>query len=299
MPGTGPRAFERLRQFFGRSEAVIPANNIGTSVADRTFIWKNRAEWLAAIPEYAGSMLTTELAASLRKKKADCWSDSLSWLPPDFELDEFQAAFANHYIALRGFHGCRPASVRSYFEKGFLGQSGESIVATFKTIFHDIPSERLDAAIADLEKRGKSERGKIYFCSTSTTLIEHCGHYMIQGSEYLMSLAAALSRHRYDEDYTVRLRYIGVPTIFEVDIPTEYLPPLQLPALARVIVSAWGQQAACNDLGFDEQPCLIVHRPIEAEHIRGHFHPEIIRDPHQGGSAYRVSADGCDVCGSL
>lgn len=261
------------------------------------FVWGDEQSWLADVPQYAGSLLTPKLSARLKRSRAKCWSDDMEWLGDDYAVEDFQALFAEHYGGVRGFHGCRPISIGSYLDKGMLGQSQASILDSFRQLFSDIPAERLNKAIEALSDRGSSERGKIYFCATAETLIEECGHYLIQGSEYLMALAAALcSRLGDGEDYRMRLRKAGVPTIFEVDIPLDYLPPLQREALCRTVLSVWGQYASGVHLGADLQPCYIVHRDIEPQHIRDHRHPTVIRDPHMGKSKYHVKGAICDIC---
>lgn len=47
-------------------------------------------------------------------------------------------------------------------------------------------------------------------------LINHCGHYLIHGSEYLMALTGCLKHQRLD--LTQVLRKIGKPTMIVCDI---------------------------------------------------------------------------------
>lgn len=264
--------------------------------AGRAFDWGDGKSWLADIPSYAGHLLGRKLKARLKRAKTECWSDQMDWLEDDLAVEDFQSAFLGHYDFVRGYHGCRPVSVASYLSRGLIGQSKTAIENAFRQTFSDQPADRLNAAIDSMADRAESERGKIYFCGTERELIENCGHYLIQGSEYVMALAASLYPG-YGEDFRLRLRKAGIPTIFQVDIPASYLHPLLLRAVCCMVLSAWGQAASGMVLGSDE-PCYIVHRDIGPEYIRDHTHPTEIRDPHKLRQIYPVSGMSCDVCGT-
>lgn len=262
-----------------------------------TFDWDDGASWLADIPRYAEAVLTANLRAQLQRTRPDCWSDNMAWIGGEETANQFEERFVTYYGSVRGFHGCRPTSISSYLDKGLLGQSQNEIESTFRAIFRDLPQDRLGRAIQALAHRGSSERGKIYFCATANELTERCGHYLLQGSEYLMCLAAALSEQADSrERYEMRLRAAGTPTIFDVDIPIEYLPPPQTKSLTRMVLSHWGQVVSGNHLGINDGPCYIVHRDIEPHFIRTHSHPAVVRDPHRGRSKCRAASYSCDVC---
>ncbi len=114
-------------------------------------------------------------------------------------------------------------------------------------------------------------------------LLEECGHYLIQGSEYLMALAAHLGRSPSGEDYHFRLRNYGIPTILEVDIPVALVPAAQHVEVAKMILSEWAQLTARRYLHFgDMPPCYVMHQDVPADCVRGHYHPERIVDAIKG-----------------
>ncbi len=261
--------------------------------------WRKRLSWLGSIRHYAGHVLTLELRQHLSQERPQCWSDNLSWLP-DYEyiFPEFLNSLISYYTHFKGFHGCRPLRVANYHEHGLLGQNSSILEGLFKEIFSDLPAQELEGVISQFERRGNQERGAIWLVGDDRYLVKECGHYLIQGSEYLMALAAHLDNPPDGEDYRFRLRNYGVPTILEVDIPVELVSPSQHAELAKMILSEWGQLASRRPLFFgDTPPCYVIRHDIPPEYIRGHYHPGLIIDPHQGHRLYSNPVSTCDVCG--
>jgi hypothetical protein len=104
---------------------------------------------------------------------------------------------------------------------------------TLREIFSDVPRDKIDRVVEQVSDRGIRERGAIWFVGDDASLIEDCGHYAIQGSEFLMALAAALCGPDAGEDYRFRLRRHGVPTTLEVDMPASFVPSEQRNEVAR------------------------------------------------------------------
>ncbi|WP_078201893.1 hypothetical protein [Cupriavidus necator] len=264
----------------------------------KVFDWRKRKSWLASIRHYAGHVLTAEIREHLALARPKCWSDDLSWLPDSHDaVPEFVAALTGYYTHFKGFHGCRPLKLSSYYERGLIGQDSDALSNVFREIFADVPKENVESAINKFAERRDRERGKMWLVGSDAHLINDCGHYLIQGSEFLMALAANLSPAN-GEDYRFRLRNYGVPTVLEIDIPVELVPAEQHVEVAKMLLSEWGQLATRNHLGFgDIPPCYVVRSDIPRECIRGHYHPERIIDPHSGHRPYLNRLRTCDVCG--
>ena len=260
------------------------------------FDWNDRSAWLAEIPKYAAGILTSRVTSTINRIRPECWSDNFAWLPIDDGEDQFVNAFASHYRYIRAFHGCRPIDLKSYYEFGLQGQAAEVIEAQFISIFQDVPKSKLREALEDFKDRKGSERGKFWVVLDKDELIEHCGHYLIQGSEYLMALAATLCGVAPGEDYRLRLRTSGTPTIFELHIPTEYLPKMQIYAVARLVLATWGEHTAKRPMGVRYSPCLTIGRTVEPEYLVGHTHPARIRDPHFNRTIYVNKKTKCTLC---
>ncbi len=262
--------------------------------------WRDPERWFSDIDRYAGGLLNSTLKRRLRiSKPSGCWSDNLSWLPdPDIETD-FRELFLGFYSRAKGFHGCRPVSVRSYYERGLLGQNRRIIEETFRQLFSDIDGSLLETAIEQMTHRGHDENGKIYFVSDDTYLVEECGHYLIQGSEYLIALAASLCDQRFSlEDFRLRLRTIGIPTIFEVDIPFSLVPEAQVAAACRSILAEWGKRALNSDRGGADGLVWIPRSDLSSEYIQAHWHPKKIPDPFFAHGVYIARSTQCDACDS-
>lgn len=258
--------------------------------------WRNRNAWLRAIPKYASDVLTNEVRELIERDRPDCWSDVMDWLPDHDDLvPEFEEQLWGYYTHAKAFHGCRPGSVASYFEHGIKGQDADSIISRFREIFFDVPANLLQRAIDKMESRRSAERGRIWLSGDDQEMLKEHGHYIIHGSEYLLALAANIDDHR--EDYRLRLRKIGIPTIFEVDIPVSIIPSSQRNAVAKMILSEWGQLKARKHLGMSSSPCYVVRADISPCSIKVHYHPSEIVDHHGYRGVYRNDLLVCSYCG--
>lgn len=268
-------------------------------MVDKTLDWRNRRSWLASMRHYAGDIITPQLRNHIASTRPECWSDDLSWLPDaDDLLDAFVEALITYYTHFKGFHGCRPLRLRSYYEQGLVGQDSALLAQSFREIFVDAPPAELDRALRELSGRAGGEQGKVWLVGSEEFLLRECGHYMIQGSEMLMSLAARLGVSSSGEDYRFRLRQYGVPTILEVDIPVSLIPSPQHYEVARTMLSEWGQLSARRALRMGSiPPCYVVREAIPPQCICSHHHPARIHDPHQGRRIFTNKLLTCDVCG--
>ena len=255
-------------------------------MAQRVLDWRNRRSWLRAIQAYAGELLNPRIRGVIEKKRPKCWSDAMNWLPGDEDtVSEFTDRMSHYYSHVKGFHGCRPESLATYHEHGLRGQRPEEVIAKFRSIFSDVSESLLEEAIQKMQKRGDDERGKIWLTADDEEMVREYGHYIIHGSEYLLGLAAKISGSRYGgEDYRQRLKLVGIPTVLEVDIPIEMLEPEERRAVAKIILSEWGQLRAELPLGTPSTPCYLVREDIPASCIKGHYHPESIWDAHNNDS---------------
>jgi len=265
---------------------------------ERVLDWRNRRAWLRAIPRYASLILTPDVRKRLEHARPDCWSDVMDWLPNHEHLVPiFCEALWSYYTHVKGFHGCRPESLSSYFENGLKGQAVESIVKKFHRIYADVPSGLRQRAIEQMHQRGLSERGRTWLSGDDKKMIEQHGHYIIHGSEYLMALAARMSDgDRWGEDYRLRLRQIGIPTILEVNIPVALIPDVQKREVGKMILSEWGQIRASKPLRRSSAPCYVVRHDIPAECIKAHYHPAQIIDFHTDNGPYVNTALTCELC---
>jgi hypothetical protein len=260
--------------------------------------WRNRRAWLQQIRWYAKPLLTPKLVAELEQHQPQCWSDVMHWLPGHEDLvPEFCDRMSSYYTHFKAFHGCRPESLSTYYEHGLQGQDASSIIMKFRKLFADVPLADLNEAIEKMQHRESSEKGKTWLSGDDREMVRGFGHYIINGSEYLLALAAKLGTGQYgDEDYRLRLRTIGVPTVLEVDIPIDLIPPAQKTEVAKMILSEWGQLRTKRPLNMSSSLCYVVRSDIAPECIRAHYHPARIPDAHHYIPTYVNKTLRCEYC---
>jgi hypothetical protein len=260
--------------------------------------WRDKKKWTSDLNSYAKKILNKKLVNQLLDNDIKgCWADDMSWLPEQNIVKSFKKLFEKFYTHIKCFHGSRPINVSSYYENGLVGQNRDVIESQFRELFSDVDINLIEKCIEKLNNRGESEKGKIYFACNDNNLIEDSGHYLIQGSEYIMSLATCLVRqNNHNEDFRLRLREIGIPTIFEVDIPLEYIPGYQINELVQSIIAAWGNQHLFPDEYHDHEMGFVIYKDIEPSNIVDHWHPKRIKDPHSGHVWYYSEVTVCEMC---
>lgn len=264
---------------------------------ERTLDWRNRRSWLNSIRFYANDLLTEEVREFLQRERPKCWSDDLAWLPDHERLvPAFSGRMSQYYTHVKAFHGCRPDSLASYYEQGLLGQDGQQIAKKFREIFADVITLDVDRAIE--QSSSGAEPGQIFLSADDRKMIDGFGHYAISGSEYLLGLAAKLPPANSGEDYRLRLRKIGIPTVLEVDIPITYLTHHQKMSSTKMILAAWGQLLTKRPIGMGSAPCYVIRQDIPPQFIKDHYHPRRVHDAHNdSGEMYINHKTECEFCG--
>jgi len=265
---------------------------------ERVLDWRNRRAWLTAIPRYATQVLTPAVRNHVEAQRPECWSDDLRWLPNHEEvLQAFSEKLWSYYSHAKAFHGCRPENLRSYFEEGLQGQDPERILQKFRRLYADVPPHALNKAIDVMHGRRADERGSIWLSTDDKQMIRDHGHYIISGSEYLLALAAHIDvGDPWAEDYRLRPREVGIPTILEVDIPVELIPARERLAGAKVILSHWGQRRSRKLLGSSSSPGYRLSCDLPPSSIKAHYHPARVTDFHTHFGLYVNEKLECDMC---
>jgi hypothetical protein len=122
------------------------------------------------------------------------------------------------FTHLRLFHGCRPLDVRTYYEKGIVVMPLTEFARQLREIFSDFPPEALEHAIAQVKR--SDDAWRVDAALDLRYLIEHASQYIVQGSETLSAFAANLPIVD-GEDPRERLRNVGVPTAFVIEVPLD------------------------------------------------------------------------------
>lgn len=222
--------------------------------------------------------------------------DDLTWLDDivervtgaDVDMQEhLTQRLPSRYDAIRGFHGCRPVDVATYYEKGLLVMDPHRVEQQARDFFLSGAFPRISAA--DVEKGianvGRSMReGRVYFEATQSSLEDHCAHYMLYGSEFVTGVAAGL-RDLHGRDYRQDLKTIGRPTVLVCDVPLLWLPRRFLYEYAGMAVEA--VFSSLLDAAYLHPPPgrtsgLMLKQALPPEFIVEHYHPIRLRDPLLG-----------------
>ncbi len=184
------------------------------------------------------------------------------------------------------FHGCRPVDVQSYYDEGLkisdldrLNQIAREVFLT--SSFPVITESALTEAIEQMD----GDPGKLFVVLDDRDLLQHCGHYMIYGSEHLCGIGANLS-HRYGIDCRQLLKRRGRPTLLRIRLPRESIPPDEIDSLALELCDVWTESRR------DAKPpqkdyCFSLDSSIDSRWILDHSHPDVIPDPLLGDIPYR------------
>lgn len=259
--------------------------------------WRTFNIWSKQIKRITRDLLSKDVLEEFKSENApEIYSDDIGWLEDIVERVNPEAAggdleheltirLMKYYSAVRAFHASCPHDVMSYYEKGLLPLDPEAARIAVKGHFlggdfPELSESNLDAAIKDTSL--ETREGRIYFNLDERFLIEHCGHYLLYGSEYATGVAASLNRNRTDKtkNYKKSLKNLGRPTMFICDVPWDMISEGTKSELTRTFLAELfrhlktpSYRPTMIDFGFS-----IRHRLPSAQ-IAGHYHPEEVRDP--------------------
>mgnify|MGYP003397864165 FL=1 len=174
----------------------------------------------------------------------------------DFDLDK--------YTHLRAYHGARCLDESTYLRDGIHTFDRATLVDYVKNICHIAGVNEQDIMDVFDEKYEDTDDAppKVWLSGTEESLLDGAGHYLIYGSEFVISLFAE-AFHNFDV-----LKTVGVPTIFVCDIPIEDIGKrMWLPSIVDAI------RRGDTNVGFP------VYRVLP-EDIVGIEHPTDIVDPY-------------------
>lgn len=256
--------------------------------------WRTFNVWRKQILGITRDLLNKEVLEEFKAgNTSEIRSDDIGWLEnivgrvnpgvASSNLEgELTSRLLKYYSAVRAFHAGCPRDVSSYYEKGLLPLDPEIARSAVKSHFlggdfPELSESDLDAVIEDTSM--ETIEGRIYFNLDERVLIEHCGHYLLYGSEYAVGLAASLSRDRA-RDYRKSFKNIGRPTMFICDIPWKLISDGIKSALTlRLIAELFrhlktpSYRPTMMDFGFS------IRQRLPPAQIAGHYHPEGVRDP--------------------
>ena len=147
----------------------------------------------------------------------------------------------------------------------------------------------LDRRIAEIDS--PIDDGRCYVVVSDKCLLDQAAHYLIHGSEWIMSL--------FDEHARRFLRDIGAPTLLEIDLPFSATLDSDRRAFAEDMLMEW-TRLACNGEEWIApiNISFVLFEDVPAERIVGHSHPAKLRNPHDLERVYRSPVTTCKHCAS-
>lgn len=186
---------------------------------------------------------------------------------PEREIDIYK-----EYTHLRGYHGCRPISIDSYYKNGIKPIKKE--FAKREAILRLCDQWTTEEKVIELFNKSwqdlKYPHKSVWLTFSQNEFFNGAGHYLIYGSEFLCGMAAQLFCQS-------NLKRMGIPTIFHCDIPLEDIPEIYLSEINQKISMK------------DSSGGFRVYGNVTADDIVRHNNPKIIYDP-LNGQTYRFKS---------
>jgi len=214
------------------------------------------------------------------------WKDSTTWTPLLAKTKgrrqtsaTILKTFLEIYHDVTVFHAARPKNVQTYYRNGLRLADHVKLTSVARSIFLSEEFPELSEVTFELAVNGLSsiDNSRAYVSLDDREYIEHCGHYLIYGSEHICGIAAQLSRNG-SRDYRQVLKRFGTPTIFRLSLPTSQVSESDMIELCELLhdcirdVRA-GKKPPVEDFTF------LIQAPLSPKFILGHEHPTIIKDP--------------------
>lgn len=216
-------------------------------------------------------------------RRVFCWKDKDTW-PADWpgldidpvgnEAQELAQRLDREYDRFIAYHACRPVDVSSYYKEGLLVARHADLLQMALRIFvgDQFPEISEDDVLAASKRKPSTDDGMLYVVLDDRALIYGSSHYLLYGSEYLACIAARL-QDQYGRDYPQYLRSFGKPTVFELELPFEWMPGPHRSSLAAGM--SWA--VLLDDVSHQKDFTVTLGRTVPSEFIKSHSHPEIIR----------------------
>lgn len=126
----------------------------------------------------------------------------------------------SQYTHIRVYHACRPTNINEYLENGIHGFSRDEAynIAKQRLMQCDINEEDIKTVFDKMWKAPERSFSQICVNISKEELLNHSGHYLVYGSEFICGMAAQLFCQG-------KLKKIGVPTLFVCDVDITKVSP--------------------------------------------------------------------------
>jgi hypothetical protein len=266
----------------------------------RRIIWKKPETWVPALtawlaPAFRADSMRHLAPGMFRELTWDDgeWLDVLSRCVKG-SIDDLARGLGDAllYSVMRTYHGCCTEDAGSYFSDGLLTHNRERLRARVAAIIEAHPEIHYHRAKLDRAmEKANNDHGKAYVVLSDAGLLKDSAHYLIHGSEWMMSL--------FDDRGRDILKCLGAPTLIEIDLPASMTHSATREHLAKVMLKEW-TRLACNGHEWSAPIdfAFTLIRDVPPQYIVGHSHPATMSDPHDEMRTYRSPVTTCRYCAS-
>ena len=262
--------------------------------------WQDRMTWFGALETWLGNEWRPGGKARLQRRKLDlCWDDS-DWLDalerhvqPSVEALIEGLAYDLAKAKLRTFHGCRVPDAGVFHREGLRRNDPAELEALARRLVaedDDLAWMRptIEAMIAKFDDRER-DTGRLYVCADERPQLDHSGHYLLFGSEWLQCLLG-WSAHG-------ALKRYGTPTVVEVDLPFDWASEGTRREFARHLLQEWTRVSVMAETFSPALDFSVILRwDIPAEMVVGHSHPRVLKNPFMQYLTERTADPTCPHC---
>nr|WP_319382362.1 hypothetical protein [uncultured Roseibium sp.] len=272
---------------------MLPSDlNARPAAPEDVWDWQSYYTWNSEIWDLLTPVITEEVKSTFLAAPPEYLvSDDLSWLDDivfevedrDISTKTFLAEeLRKKFRAFRALHGTKAESPNIFFETGLIPLDPDHIHARARKIFlngtfPELSDAYLEAAIKAVGAGTRA--GRVWFEGNERLLVEHAGHYMLYGSEYLTAIAANM---RGTRDYRRVLKEIDQPVVLICDVPLDLMSDHMLEefsgsALEMVFQELMDGAEFCPERMRGAAFC--IREALPAECVIGYYHPTLLKDP--------------------
>ena len=263
--------------------------------------WKKPKSWLSVLTSWIDPYLSANGLDALRMMGFQdiCWDDS-DWLKllrsaTMSDIDNLIDRLAEALLPanVKTYHACRVEDAGLYHRVGILVNDPEDLVTQVRrlVIEEELLSSfrpRIDQLLVEFNGINR-DKGRLYLVLDDRILIERDGHYLLYGSEWILSLLGPEAHNA--------LRNRGIPTLLHVKLPLRLAATDDLTDLAKTMLQEWTRFTVNSPRSVPKKDfSFCLRENVTPEMIITHTHPENIHDPLHYGVWHKTIKIACASC---
>jgi len=266
----------------------------------RVFDWAHYTEWYHMVMDIVVQIWGKDVINTFQQEPPkNIFVGSWKWIRPylgtgtntltDDQLSKtLTDALKEEWTHIRAFHGCNIANIASYYTVGIrplnLEKTNEWARHYFINVCHRLSNESISRAIERVGRNyNAKDDEKVFLAIDCSHLLQHCAHYMLYGSEYLLTLAAELKpEDRKGEacDFRRFLKDQGIPTVIVCDVPLCRMEHSVFVELGQVLLAeTFRGLVDPNHTPLSRRFGFPISGTLKPEHIVAHINPDCLHDP--------------------